>query len=144
MLNQQNHSHLSHSLHISTNTSHLSLLRTTLGEFPDFPDEGKYQLQDLRRSARHSVYGLVFNSGFDNVFDWGFDPREIKLKGEKEVVISYAEDDQESPPAHGAWLVKHFEAYDNKDKKGMGHDTFCERFRTGQQLELFHKQCMSD
>ena len=113
------------------------------GAFPEFPDEGKYQYQDIRRSSRHSVYGLLFNSAKDNVFDWGFDPREIKLKGDKEVLISYAEDDTESPPEHGAWLVTYFTACDNKDKKGLGHDTFCERFRKGEQLELFHKQCMS-
>lgn len=112
------------------------------GDFPEFPDEAKYQYQDTLRSVRHSVYGVVFNATEDHVFDWGFDPREIQLKGESKVLISYAEDDQESPPEHGMWLVSYFEASANPGK-GKGHDSFSVAMRKGEQVQLFHDLCIS-
>lgn len=112
------------------------------GDFPEFPDEAKYQYQDIKRSAKHSVYGLVFNASEDHVFDWGFDPREITLKGESQVLVSYAEDDQESPPEQGMWIVKHFSASANPGR-GKGHDSFSIAMRKGEQVQLFHDLCIS-
>ena len=111
-------------------------------DFPEFPDEAKYQYQDIKRSARHSVYGLVFNATEDHVFDWGFDPREIKLKGKNQVLVSYAEDDQESPPEQGEWIANYFDASVNKGK-GKGHDSFSVAIRKGEQLQLFYECVMS-
>ena len=113
------------------------------GDFPELPEEGKYQYQDIRRAAKYTVYGLVFNATEDHVFDWGFDPRDVKarLQGKSRVLISYAEDDTESPPEHGEWFVKYFDATANPGK-GKGHDSFSVRMRTGEQVQLFHDTCM--
>ena len=46
----------------------------------------------------------------DHVFDWGFDPREINLKGKNQVLVSYEEDDQESPPEQEEWIANYFDA----------------------------------
>jgi pimeloyl-ACP methyl ester carboxylesterase len=105
---------------------------------PDYPAGGKFAWNDMQRSAIHSVYGGVFNTTADRVLtNWGFDVREIQLKGPNQVLISYATDDTDSPPDHGKWLAEYFQASVNADG-GLQHLTYLGRFFKGELLKQFY------
>lgn len=106
---------------------------------PDCPLSGEIQARDVKRSVVHSVYGPFFNNIEEHCLqNWGFDPREIPLRGKARVLVSYAEDDDDSPPDHGRWLGEFFQAEVNLGK-GKKHDTFMARFFKGELVEQLIK-----
>eukprot|EP00978_Attheya_sp_CCMP212_P028270 scaffold97255_cov49-Attheya_sp.AAC.2 len=54
----------------------------------------------------------------DTLLDHGFDVRDIK-KG-MPVVVWYADDDEDCPPSHGAWLIEHLKEK-SRVFSGLGH-----------------------
>eukprot|EP00854_Cymbomonas_tetramitiformis_P019113 gene19113-22854_t len=79
--------------------------------------------EDVDRSAAMGVYGWVHNALVPTTSaNWGFNPREIKTQ---KVIISYAEDDVQSPGQHGKWLSEFFTQNAATSKvnvgSGMGH-----------------------
>ena len=71
--------------------------------------------------------------------------------------IWWAEDDTQSPPEHGAWLVQHFEQHAKdapgdfrldvkREKMGFGHFTYLqEEFRaTGLQTKILWEMATQD
>ena len=106
---------------------------------PDYPELGKFVTDDARRCASHSVYGIVNNWSAEHaVNEWGFDLREIPLKGPDRVLISYATDDKDCPPEHGKWLGEFFEATVNEGG-GKGHLSFAKPFFKAELVERFYR-----
>ena len=105
---------------------------------PDYPKAGVFAWNDMKRSAVHSVYGGVFNMTVDRALaNWGFDIREISLKGPHQVLVSYAVDDEDAPPDHGRWLGEYFDATVNADG-GLKHTTYLGRLFKGDLLRQFY------
>merc|ERR1712196_183327 len=97
-------------------------------KIPDYPKAGKYIIDDTKRSVIVTVYGTIFNMLKDHVLiNWFFNVEDIPLKGPNQVLISYATDDKDCPPAHGKWLGEFFKATVNADG-GSGHTTYLPRF----------------
>lgn len=101
-----------------------------------YPGSSKLTVQDITRSAVHSVYGVAFNNADEHCSNnWGFDAREIKLSGPNQVLVSYAEDDDACPPEHGRWLGEYFKATVNTKKEGLGHLSFAPAMLRGEFVE---------
>ena len=106
----------------------------------DYPGSGKLALDDVRRSAVHSYYGIAFNNLDEHCSEnWGFDLREIKLEGPSQVIVSYAGDDEACPPEHGKWLGTFFKAQVNTKKVGVGHLTFATSLLRGEFIDQLVK-----
>ena len=61
----------------------------------------------------------------DTLKDHKFDVRDIKKNSKRPTVTGwYAEDDEDCPPIHGAWLVKEFETK-NRLFSWLGHVGGC-------------------
>jgi hypothetical protein len=91
------------------------------------------------------VYGIAFNNADEHCSEnWGFDAREIQLSGPNQVLISYAEDDQDVPPEQGKWLGEHFKATVNCKNTGKGHLTFSPALLRGELVEQLVTLVRSD
>ena len=101
-----------------------------------YPGAGTVALQDTRRSAVHSIYGIAFNNVDDHCSNnWGFDTREIKLSGPNQVLVSYDEGDVDVPTAHAVWLGEYFKATVNKNNTKEGHMSFTGVLLRGEFIE---------
>lgn len=101
----------------------------------NLPDHYSVEAKDVDRSAALGPYGTIHNSLIPTTStNWGFDPREIQTK---KVIISYGEDDQQSPAEHGKFLADFFT--DKNDVvckvnvgKGMGHSNHVLKMVSGE------------
>ena len=99
------------------------------------PDQYPVVARDVQRSAVTGPYGTIHNSLLPTTgMNWGFDPRDIKTK---KIIISYGEDDKQSPGEHGKFLADYFtEKEDVVCKvnvgKGMGHSNHVVKMFSGQ------------
>lgn len=82
----------------------------------------------LTRALVRGSVGGAWESAGDVCYEWGFDPREIRVPN---VVIWHAQDDNWCPPELGRWLAGMFaERQDVRvdfraDNEGFGHLTYC-------------------
>ena len=70
---------------------------------------------------RHLHQGILYNYATDALLDHGLDVEEIRP--DLPVVVWYATDDEDCPPAHGAWLASgaHFTQCTTRVFRGYGH-----------------------
>jgi pimeloyl-ACP methyl ester carboxylesterase len=83
----------------------------------EYPEGGRFVMEDLKRISSNGVYGVPFNLTEEHVLEWGFDPREITLRGPARVLVSFAEDDDESPPGTRRLSLRLFQR-DRKQSEG--------------------------
>ena len=62
--------------------------------------------------------GWLYMCATDTLLEHKFDVRDIKSS--TPVVVWYADDDEDCPPSHGAWLVQEFGAK-SRVFSGLGH-----------------------
>jgi len=76
---------------------------------------------DVNRGVVVSGQGWLYMCATDTLLDHKFDVRDIKQnKTNIPVIVWYAEDDEDCPPSHGAWLVEEFEGK-SRLFSGLGH-----------------------
>ena len=71
--------------------------------------------------------------------NWGFDIRDIPLKGPNKVLVSYALDDEDVPPEHGKWLGEYFNATVNAEERGLKHTTYFGKLFKGELVKQFYE-----
>lgn len=81
----------------------------------DYPEEA-----ESMGSNTIDVNAVLYMMAKDVALDLpGLEPRDIELSGDR-VVVWYADDDEDCPPSHGAWLAEHFRAK-TRVFDGYGH-----------------------
>jgi len=72
----------------------------------------------MKRGVVSTGQGWLYMCATDTLLDHKFDVRDIKSS--TPVVVWYADDDEDCPPSHGAWLVQEFGAK-YRVFSGLGH-----------------------
>ena len=93
----------------------LQTMETLLSEYPAEMQAAKIEME---RGVVCSAQGWLYMCAMDTLLDHGFDVRDISK--DTKMVVWYATDDEDCPPSHGEWLVKHLNAQSRKFT-GTGH-----------------------